>query len=109
MTLEIKDIVYVIVYIVSLASVVFSFFSRVLNLEREVKRLKNVMYAAKGGLNLIDLRACSEYRRLATEKVRETQSELRQLIDKLELINQNIGKILVYVEILRKKERDEID
>lgn len=65
--------------------------------------MSDALYEAKGGLNVVSNRTCKEHRDGVYSKVRETQSELKQLIDKLELINQNIGKLLVYVEMIKQE------
>lgn len=90
MTLEIKDIVYLISYALTVAALYFSFRNRLGNIEREMKRSNQVIYGDQGRLNLVDTQHCKEHRDNIHTAIRRGEKAVEMLLAKLDQMNENV-------------------
>lgn len=99
MSFGIRDLIYIIVYVLSLAGVFNAFKNRLKNLEREVRKGYKILYADRGQLNLIDQDTCKKYRDEVFTAIRRSERIIEMLLDKLEKINENMIIIMVHMGI----------
>ncbi len=110
LTLGLKDIIYIGVYVVSVASLVFTFRNRLSNIEDRLKTHNSTLFKKDASLNLVSTSTCKEHREKG-EKVceihkAETAAELsktaniaKEMFHKLEKLNINVVKIAVHMEV----------
>lgn len=102
MTVDLKDAIYLITYIVSLISVFISFKSRLIGIENEFKRVISIIYAEKGSLNLIDVKTCKEHRDQVFTALRRSETVMEMALTKIETLNENVIEIMIHLDIRRK-------
>lgn len=90
MTLETKDIIYILVYIISLITLLLAQKNRISNLEREVRRGMKVLYKEAGALNIIDHDTCKRNRDEIFTAIRRSERAMEMLLGKLEELNKNV-------------------
>lgn len=102
MTVDLKDAIYLITYIVSLISVFISFKSRLIGIENEFKRVISIIYAEKGSLNLVDVKTCKEHRDQVFTALRRSETVMEMALTKIETLNENVIEIMIHLDIRRK-------
>lgn len=102
MTVDLKDAIYLITYIVSLISVFISFKSRLVGIENEFKRVISIIYAEKGSLNLVDVKTCKEHRDQVFTALRRSETVMEMALTKIETLNENVIEIMIHLDIRRK-------
>jgi hypothetical protein len=109
MTVEIKDIVYLITYVITLISVFISFRARLASLERDIKRTSEILYADKGSLNVIDVAHCKQNRDEVFTAIRRSEKVIEMLVQEIKNLNENVLKIKVLLELEGKKFAEKSD
>lgn len=108
MTLGLKDIIYILVYVVSMASVFFAFRNELKNLKDEQRKEKNVIWQDGGRLNLVDHKACREYRDAIWSSMRKCDNVMEGMNGRLDSINEKIIRVLVKLELNGKDHKDNV-
>lgn len=90
MTLETKDIIYILLYIISMISVFLAFKNRLSNVEKTVSRGMKVLYKEAGALNIIDHDTCKRNRDEIFTAIRRSERAMEMLLGKLEELNKNV-------------------
>lgn len=90
MILDSKDIIYILIYIVSIISVFFAFRNRQSHIERELARNQKVLFNEHGFPNLIDLKTCKEHRDQVFMTIRRSENILDQVLKKIDIMNENV-------------------
>lgn len=106
MTFDLKDIIYIIVYAVSLAGVIFSYKNRIANLESKITRLDKTLFHESGALNFISRDSCKSSQDHVYTAIRRGESNIEQTLRKIDQLNENILKIMFYLKIEKKKGDD---
>lgn len=106
MTLEVKDIIYLLVYIISIASIYlanqYSTKNRFANIEKELRRGMKVLYQDAGQLNLIDCDTCKRYRDEIFTALRRSEKAQEMFLIELREIKEGIIKLNILVEMLKQ-------
>ena len=89
-TLDVKDIVYLLVYVISVVSVYYAQRNRIGNLEKENSQIKGIIYGDRGKLNIIDHESCKRYRDEVFTAVRRTEQANEMLLNEIKEINKNV-------------------
>ena len=108
MTLGLKDVIYVLVYVVSIAGVFFAFKNELTNLKNEVRKEKSIIWQEGGRLNLVDHKACREYRDGIWQSMRKCDSVMDGMNTRLDSINEKIIRVLVKLELNGKDDKDKL-
>lgn len=98
MTLAVKDIVYIVVYIISIAGVFFAFKNKLNNLTEEQNKEKKVIWQEGGRLNIVDHAFCRECRDQIYETIRKRDSIIEEFRAQLISLNENVIRIMVILE-----------
>lgn len=99
MILEIKDIIYLVVYLISMISVFFSFRSKLNEIEKELKRNQTIIFGDKGSLNLVDVNTCKQQRDQVFAAIRRSETAMDQTLRRIDDLNTNVLTIMVYLQI----------
>lgn len=103
MTVDVKDAIYLITYIISIISIFIAFKSRLTAIENEFKRVVAIIYAEKGSLNLVDVRTCKEHRDQIFTALRRSETVMELALSKIEQLSENVLEIKFYLEIKRER------
>ena len=102
MTLAIKDAIFILVYVVSIAGVIFAFKNKLNNLSEEQDKEKKVIWQEGGRLNIVDHAFCRECRDQIYETIRKRDSIIEEFRAQLIALNENIIRIKVLLEQITK-------
>jgi len=108
MSIALKDAVWFIVYIVSMVSIFLAFRNEVKNLKNEVKKEKSIIWQEGGRLNLVDHKACREYRDAIWSSMRKCDNVMEGMNSRLDSINEKIIRVLVKLELNGKDDKDKL-
>lgn len=108
MSIALKDAVWFIVYIVSMVSIFLAFRNEVKNLRDEVKKEKSIIWQEGGRLNLVDHKACREYRDAIWSSMRKYDNVMEGMNSRLDSINEKIIRVLVKLELNGKDNKDKL-
>lgn len=108
MSIALKDAVWFIVYIVSMVSIFLAFRNEVKNLKNEVRKEKSIIWQEGGRLNLVDHKACREYRDAIWSSMRKCDSVMEGMNGRLDSINEKIIRVLVKLELNGKDDKDKL-
>lgn len=99
MTLEIKDIIYLLVYIISMMSVFFSIRGRLHSIEKETGQVRRILFGDRGALNIIDVDTCRANRDQVFSAIRRGEQVQEMLLKRIEELNKNVLIIMVHLNI----------
>lgn len=108
MSIALKDAVWFIVYIVSMVSIFLAFRNEVKNLKNEVKKEKSIIWQEGGRLNLVDHKACREYRDAIWSSMRKCDNVMEGMNSRLDSINEKIIRVLVKLELNGKDDKNNV-
>lgn len=97
--LEVKDAVYLIIYVSSIISVFLSFKNRVMSLEKELRRNQKILFGEQGFPNLIDKKTCKEHRDQVFAAIRRSENVMDQALKKIDDLNKNVLTIMIHLQI----------
>lgn len=101
-TLDVKDIVYLLVYVISVVSVYYAQRNRIGNLEKENSQIKSIIYGDRGKLNIIDHDSCKRYRDEVFAAVRRNEQVNEMLLNEIKEINKNVLQYGFKIDALLK-------
>jgi hypothetical protein len=104
MTLEIRDIIHLVIYLVSIAAIFTAFKARISTLENEISRIGKIIHGGSGNLNFIDLQTCKEHRDQVFTALRRSENVMDLALKRIEELNENVLEIMIHLQIRRKKE-----
>lgn len=106
MEFEIKDIFTFCACIVTIIGAWFGLNYKIKKIEETTAGMYAVMFLEKGGLNLIDRNTCAGNREQVQKnissvknEVNEAREETRRAFDELSILNQNLIKIMMHMQI----------
>lgn len=99
MTLEIKDLIYLLTYVITLMSVFFSIRGRLNNIEKESGQVRRILFGDRGNLNIIDVQACKSNRDQVFLAIRRGEQVQEMLLKRIEELNKNVLIIMVHLNI----------
>lgn len=121
LSLSHRDILYIALWFISVASIFFAQRNRLTLLERNIERFERIMLGDRGALNVIDQDACKEHRdrifdlvrrnEQCTDKcfeehrqhvnaiIQQNQDELKGVGKRLDQISDKITKIMIHQKI----------
>lgn len=108
MTLEVKDIIYLLVYIISMMSVFFSIRGRLYSIEKETGQVRRILFGDRGTLNIIDVETCRSNRDQVFSAIRRGEQVQEMLLKRIEELNKNVLIIMVHLNI-RSPDRTSIE
>lgn len=99
MILRAEDIIYIIVYVITLMSIIFSLRSKLKSIEKDNRLLKNIIFGDKGKLNIIDCDLCKRNRDEVFTSIRKTESAIQMVIPKIDELRDNMLTMMIYLKI----------
>lgn len=99
MTLEVKDIIYLLVYIISMMSVFFSMKARLSGIEKETGQVRKILFGDRGTLNIVDVETCKANRDQIFIAIRRNEQVQEMLLKRIEELNKNVLIIMVHLNI----------
>ncbi len=106
MILEIKDVIHLIIYAVSIAAVLITYRNRISHLEKTIDRINKVLFTDSGALNFVSQENCKGRQDHVYTAIRRGESTQEQTLKKIDQLNDNILKILFYLKIEKKSESE---
>lgn len=106
--LGVRDIVYILFYVVTVVAWLVSYRSRVKDLYAKYNALYRVIYSKRGTLNLIEQGQCSKNMNQIYGKIRDNEQTMRMAFEKIDAMNENIVKIMIHMKILDDREAQKI-
>lgn len=106
MTLGVKDVVYLLTFIVSLISILISLKGELRGIKGDIYRVMDTLYGDKGKLNVVDVHSCKCFRDDIFTAIRRGESAYRDTSLRMEKLNDNIIAIMVYLQIKPIKQID---
>lgn len=99
MTLDLRDIVYILVYMSSVFGVYFSFRNRLISLEKEIANNRKIIFGERGVLNLVDEKTCRSNRDQVFISIRRGEAAAENTDRKLDNLNENLLAIMFHLKI----------
>ena len=99
MTIELKDLIYLLIYIVSLITLLLALKNRVQNIEKELRRGMRVLYQEAGSLNVVDHATCKRHRDEIFTAIRRSEKTVEVLLFEIKDIKENMIIIMVHMGI----------
>lgn len=107
MTLETKDIIYILLYIISMISMFLAFRYEVKELRKDVTRGQKVLYQDAGNLNVIDVNTCKRYRDEVFESIRRTERAFEMFLVEAREIKEKLIYLTIKVDEFNKFKKDQ--
>lgn len=102
MTFEFRDIIYIVVYTISVAGLLLTYRNRLSNLEIAVTKLTNIIISKNGSLNVIDRASCKSAQDAIYTAIRRGENNLDMTLKKIDTLNENILKIMFHLKISKE-------
>lgn len=102
MTLGLKDIIYILVYVVSIAGAFFALRNELNNIRKENKRIRNIIFADQGKLNLVDQATCKQHQDQIYAAIRRSENAFAVTAKEIKTLNENVVRIMVILDINKK-------
>lgn len=99
MELQPKDVVYVVVYLLSMGGAFLTFRTRLGELERKVASDSCIIYGDRGTLNVIDRNTCEKHRLMLDERIRLAENYNQSISNDIRTLNGNVQLIMFHLNI----------
>lgn len=107
MTLEAKDIIYLVTYIISLMGIIFAIQGVIKDIKRDTRLIKNIIFGERGNLNVIDAGCCRKYRDEVFTAIRRNENFYDMIIGELKQHSEMLIELKLLVALKNdKKEND---
>jgi hypothetical protein len=93
MPIELKDAVYILVYVVTIAAIYQRFNNRLHNMEKIIKRFQAIVWENGGRLNIVDHKSCRDFRDTMHESIRKCDNSHDRVFQKLEVHGEQLHRI----------------
>ena len=103
MAFALKDIIYILGWAGSVIGIFLAFRNELQNLRAEQKKEHGIIWQDGGRLNLVDHKACREYRDAIWQSMRKCDAVMDGMNTRLDSMNENIIRILVKLELNGKE------
>ena len=95
--LELKDLIYIIINVMSIVTVMLAFRNRIKNLEEFKALVKSVLFQNDATLNLINRQTCKDHRDNVYKMIRREAAITHKAFESIDLVNANIIKIALHM------------
>lgn len=102
MLIDIKDIIYLLTYVVSIVTIIMTFRHRLASNTLRIQALEAIISSDTGNLNLVDKTSCKENRDQIYKEVRRTENEVHKIAEDLKKVGKNITKIMFHFKIIEE-------
>jgi hypothetical protein len=99
MTFELKDLLHLITYLISVVAVFLSFRFKLSGHQEKLEKIDNILHSQKGSLNVIDKETCKQSRDQLFALIRKTENVNDMMLHKIESLNDNVLVIMVHLNI----------
>lgn len=99
MEFGLRDVIYIAVYVATVAALFAGFKSRLNKLQESIESVKNILFLEKGGLNLVDNNKCKEHQDSVYQMIRRESEVTSDAIDQMQVMNQNMIKIMLHMNL----------
>ena len=74
LALTIKDLIYILVYVISIVTVFNSVKNRLSNMSNKILTIEEIMFKDNGGLNLVNQESCKERRDIIDDEIKKGEA-----------------------------------
>lgn len=99
MEFTLKDIIYISVYVASVATLFTKMRSSLKELKEGVNSIKKILFKEKGGLNIVDNTRCKEHRDGVHKSIRREAAQTQDALAQIYNLNQNVIRIMMHMNI----------
>lgn len=99
MEITVKDIVYLLTYIISMITLFLTFRNRQYNISKGLKLLSNIVFGEKGSLNVIDQRTFNSQLDQIWTRIRQNEMTSNMMLQKIEELNRNVLAIMITLNV----------
>ncbi len=99
MSFTFRDVIYMSVYVASIAGSFAWFKYSVGNLKQSVDSIKKILFLEKGGLNIVDNSKCKEHRDTVHKSIRREAEITHDALTQIHCLNQNIIRIMTHMKL----------
>ena len=99
MTFTLRDLIYVCVYVATVAGLFAGLRFSIGQLKKSVGSIQNIIFKDKGGLNIVDNDKCKEHRDTIHKSIRREAEITHDALTQIHCVNQNIVKIMVHLQL----------
>lgn len=99
MTWTLRDMIYMAVYVASIAGLFTQFKAGLNSVCQRVDELRNAVFLEKGGLNVVDNNQCMAHRDVIHRSIRREANLTHEALQQIYCLNQNITKLMVHMKI----------
>lgn len=99
MVLSIKEILFLIGYIITAISMFLSFRNNQRNHWRQIKSIKDVIFGEKGSLNLVDQKTLDHHLDLLWTRIRQNEAVINLINLKMDDMSDNILAIMITLNV----------
>lgn len=99
MMIDIRLVAYIIGYIVTVITFAILLKFTLGETRKDLKIIKDIIFADKGNLNLIDVSTCEKNRDIVHNKIRNIESAANMMISEIKELNNNVIAIMVHMKI----------
>lgn len=103
MTLGLKDVIYILVYVVSVAAILIAFMNELKNIKKDSSLIKKILFADQGKLNLVDHQTCKQHQDQIYAAIRRSENAFAATAAEIKILNENVVRIMVILDINTKK------
>ena len=103
MTLALKDIIYILVYVVSIAAAFFALRNELANIKKDSSLIKNIIFADQGKLNLVDTATCKQHQDQIYAAIRRSENAFQATASEIKILNENVMRIMIILDIKKEK------
>lgn len=109
MTLGLKDIIYLMVYAVSIAGIFLAFKNELGNVRRDVNHGMKILYKDAGQLNLIDCETCKKHRDEIFTAIRRNEKSFEMFFLDIREIKEELIELRVEIKHLIESKYEKKD
>jgi predicted Rossmann fold nucleotide-binding protein DprA/Smf involved in DNA uptake len=106
MTFTIKDVLYIVGWFASIIGIFSAFRYELYNLKNQQKKEHSIIWQDGGRLNIVDHKACREYRNMIWQNMRKSDNAIDGITARLGIHERKIIRILVKLELNGKVKKE---
>lgn len=96
MALETKDIIYILTYIITLITILLVIRSLLVEIRRDMRLVKNIIFGDRGSLNVITQEVLKKFLDEIWTKMRQTDKGFEMILHKIEDMDKKLLIIMIH-------------
>ncbi len=96
MTLETKEIIHILTYIITLIAILLVIRSLLFEIRRDAKVVKNIIFGERGSLNVITQEVLKKHLDEIWTKMRQTDKGFEMILDKIDDMDKKLLILMIH-------------